>query len=136
MNKVLLYITGGVIIIGFLIWMFVFRGNTTKIFKSTKELELTYEMSAGIPFKRVYEIEDESVVQFVRSYIAKDENTGGKVGAPVYTTYVFKGLKEGQTKIIFKVVSIDDRDDTMSEVINIVKVDQEGNISLVEGESE
>ena len=88
-------------------------------------------MSAGIPFKRVIEIEDESIVELVKNYVSKDENTGGKVGAPVYMTYVFKGLKEGTTTIIYKVVSISEDSDVMSEEKSIVNVDKEGNITLV-----
>ena len=89
-------------------------------------------MSAGIPFKRIYEIEDESIVKLVKSYISKDENTGGKVGAPVYTSYVFQGLKEGTTTITFKVVSLEDENNIMSVDKNIVKVDIDGNISVLE----
>lgn len=100
--------------------------------KSAKELKLTYKMSAGIPFKRVYEIEDESIVQFVKSYIVKNENTNGKVGAPIYTAYVFKGLKEGVTSITFKIISITDENNVMSEEKNKVEVDKNLNITLVE----
>ncbi len=74
--------------------------------KDPKVLELTYEINAGIPFKWEYEIEDESIVKFVKSYVLKDENTGAKAGASVYTNYVFEGLKEGTTTITFKTVSI------------------------------
>ena len=51
--------------------------------KNTKELELTYKINAGIPFKWEYEIEDSRVVSFVKSYVIKNENKGGIVGAPV-----------------------------------------------------
>ena len=104
--------------------------------KDTKELELTYELNAGIPFKRIFEIEDPTIVEFVRSYVLKDENVNGIVGASVYTNYVFKGLKEGTTTITFKVISITDENDVMSEDKNIVKVDQEGNITLIKNEQE
>ena len=104
--------------------------------KTSKELELTYEMNAGIPFKRIYEIEDESIVSSVKSYVSKNENYGAITGASVYTTYVFKGLKEGITTITFKVVSIDDDNDVMSEDKNVVKVDKDLNITLVEEEND
>lgn len=98
--------------------------------KSSKELELTYKISAGIPYKWVYKIDDESIVKFVKSYVLKDENKGGMTGAKVYTNYVFKGLKEGITSITFKCVSIED-DSVSEEEINRVQVDKEGNISLL-----
>ena len=99
--------------------------------KTSKEIEITYKISAGIPFKTVYEIEDESIVQFVDSYVFKDENVGAIAGAPVYTNYVFKGLKEGTTTIIFKSVSIDNPDDYFNKEIYKVKVDNDNNISIV-----
>lgn len=98
--------------------------------KNPKELELTYKINAGIPFRWEYEIEDESVVSFVKSYVIKDENKGGIVGAPVYTKYVFKGLKEGETTIIFKYVNFTEgRVDRVEK--HKVKVLENGNISLV-----
>ncbi len=103
-----------------------------KVFKNPKELELPYEMNAGIPFKRVYEIEDETVVEFVKNYIAKDENTNGKVGASIYTTYVFKGLKEGITTITFKVVSITGEYEDSEIVVHKVQVDNNLNISIID----
>ena len=99
-----------------------------------KELELTYEINAGIPFKWVYEIEDESVVEFVKRYVIQDDNNGGKVGASVYTNYVFKGLKEGETTITFKIVSITGEHEDSNIKIHKVKVDKDLNISLI-GES-
>lgn len=100
--------------------------------ESSKELELTYKISAGIPFKWEYEIEDEEVVSFVKSYIVKDGNKGAIVGAPIYTNYVFKGLKKGTTTITFKFVNI--TDGTISnEKKHVVKVDEDNNISLVTG---
>ena len=100
---------------------------------SSKELKLTYKINAGIPFRWEYEIEDESVVQFVKSYVVKDENKGGIVGAPVYTAYIFRGLKEGETTINFKYVNF-----TEGEVTGVekhkVKVDKDKNISLISEE--
>ena len=98
--------------------------------KSSKELELTYKISAGIPFKWQYEIEDPDVVSFVKSYVVRNENKGAIVGAPIYTKYVFKGLKKGETTITFKIVSI--TDGTVSnEEKHKVKVDENNNISLI-----
>ena len=99
--------------------------------KSSKELELTYEINAGIPYKWVYEIEDPTIIEFVKSYVLKDDNTGSIVGASVYTNYVFKGLKEGVTTITFKCISITDETDIWKEEKTKVKVDKDGNISIV-----
>ena len=108
-------------------------GETPK--ENPKQLELTYEMNAGIPFKWEYEIEDETVVKFVKSYVAKDDNKNGVVGASVYTNYVFEGLKEGTTTITFKTVSITGEYPDSNIEKNVVKVDKDLNISLVkEGE--
>ena len=89
-------------------------------------LELTMEKNAGIPFKWVYDIKDKDIVEFVKSYVSKDENTGSIVGAPVYTNYVFKGLKKGVTTITFKLVNIDNETDVFKEQVNT-----NNNISLV-----
>ena len=98
--------------------------------QNSKQLELTYKISAGIPYKWEYSIEDESVVGFVKSYVIKDENKGGKVGAPIYTNYVFKGLKKGTTTITFKFINITN-DNVESEEQHKIKVDEYGNISLI-----
>jgi len=96
-----------------------------------KDLKLTYEINAGIPFKWEYEIEDESIVGFVKSYVVRDDNKGGKVGASVYTDYVFKGLKEGTTTITFRTVSITGEYPDSNIEKNIVRVDKNLNVTLV-----
>ena len=94
---------------------------------STKELELTYEINAGIPFKREYEVEDNNIAEFARSYVVRDDNKCGIVGASVYTNYVFKGLKEGTTKITFKYVNFT-TGEVFEERTHVVKVDKDNNI--------
>lgn len=98
---------------------------------SSKELELTYEINAGIPFKWEFEIEDESIVEFKKSYVVKDENKNGLVGGKVTTNYVFTGKKEGVTKVTFKYVSITNEDYPSKEEVHTIKVDKDKNISLV-----
>ena len=98
---------------------------------SSKQLELTYKINAGIPYRWEYKIEDENIVKFVKSYTVKDENKGGKVGAPVYTKYIFKGLKEGKTTVTFKLVNFTDGT-VESEDKYKVKVDKNNNISILE----
>ena len=71
----------------------------------SKQLELTYDINAGIPFKWEVEVEDESIVKYVKNYVIEDENKGGLVGGKVSRNYVFKGLKKGTTTIVFKSLS-------------------------------
>ena len=97
-----------------------------------KEVEITKEISAGIPFRLEYEIKDKDIVEFVKSYVVKDENTGGKVGAKVHTNYVFKGLKEGSTDITFRAVSITGEHDSFDETVYHIIVDKELNIRISE----
>ena len=136
MNKVaMIIIIVGIILIGvgFFVYKSVSKDNPTeepKPEKNPKELEIMKEINAGIPFKWEIEIEDKEIVEYVKSYVVKDENTGGKVGAKVYTNYVFKGLKEGSTNIVFKFVNftnnIVDYEDKYP-----VHVDKDLNISLI-----
>ncbi len=99
--------------------------------KNLNELELTYEINAGIPFKWQYVIEDESIVEFVKSYVIRDDNKGGLVGASVYTNYVFRGLKEGTTTITFQYVNFTNGNKIFEERKHIVRVDDKLHISLV-----
>ena len=97
---------------------------------SSKQLELTYEINAGIPFRWEYEIEDESIVKFVKSYVVRDDNKGAIVGASVYTNYVFEGVKEGETVITFKFVNF--TENTVENTVDHhVKVDKDGNITEI-----
>lgn len=98
--------------------------------KNSNKLELTYEINAGIPYRWEYEIEDESIVKFVKSYVIRDDNKDGIVGASIYTNYVFEGLKEGKTHITFKYVNFVDNI-VEKEEKHTVRVDKRGKISLV-----
>ena len=100
--------------------------------ENSKEIEITKVISAGIPFRWEYEIKDKDIVEFVRSYVIKDENTGGKVGAKVHTNYVFKGLKEGNTDITFRVVSITNEYEPYDETVYHIIVDKDLNIRITE----
>lgn len=127
MNKIILISLIIIIIIGTL---FIILKTKKPIKESSKQLELTYKINAGIPFKWEYAIENPKIVKFVKSYVVKDENKGAIVGAPVYTNYVFKGLKEGTTTITFKYVNFTEGTIT-EERKHTVKVDENNNISLV-----
>ena len=95
------------------------------------ELELTYSSNGGVPFEWVYEIGDESIVTFVKSYDEVDKKDKYLDGAPVKTVYVFKGLKEGETTITFKYKSLAVEGEISMEEVNTVRVSEKGKISLV-----
>ena len=118
-----------IVVIMCLLLLFINNGSNGKKSNTSKQLELTYKTNAGVPFNWEYEIEDDKIVKFVRSYVVKDENKGGIVGAPVYTNYVFKGLKKGRTTITFKYVNFVDGKVANVEK-NIIVVDDNNNISL------
>ena len=124
MNSKVLIVFGVFIIV---IVIFVLIKTVVLNNDSTKELELTYEINAGIPFKWEWEIENEEIAEFVKSYVVRDDNKGGIVGASVYTNYVFKGLKEGTTKITFKYVNFT-TGEVFEEKTHVVKVDKDNNI--------
>lgn len=128
-KKIIIGITIVVAVVFLLILVLI--GIKYIVKEDTKKLEITKEINAGIPFKWEYTIEDSSIVKCSKVYILKDENTNGKVGAPVYKNYVFKGLKEGKTTVIFKFVSITDEDYPSEEEKYNIRVDKDLNISLV-----
>ena len=127
MNTKLLIGIGIIIVIVIIVLIILLHKKS-----NPKEIEITREISAGIPFRLEYEIKDEDVVEFVRSYVVKDENTGGKVGAKVHTNYVFKGLKEGNTDITFRAVSITGEHDSFDETVYHIIVDKDLNIKIAE----
>lgn len=126
-RKVILYSLVMMIFVLIVLVLFMVIKNLKN--EGSKELELTYTINSGIPYKWEFEIEDESIVKFVRKH---DIEVGqdGIAGAPVSTNYVFKGLKEGKTTITFKKVSIVDGS-VEEESKNTIKVDKKLNISLV-----
>ena len=104
--------------------------NGLKSIKHSKELELIYKINAGIPFRWDFEVVDTSVVEFVKKEIVKDENVGAICGAPVYTKYMFRGLKKGKTNIIFKFVYFDDESVKIKDNYSIT-VDDDLNVTIV-----
>jgi hypothetical protein len=133
MNKVVMIIISVVVLlgVGLLVYKLVSKDKPEDPKqKNPKELEIMKDISAGIPYKWEVEIEDESIVEFVKSYVVQDDNTDGKVGAKIYTNYVFKGLKEGSTNIVFKFVNFTNNI-VDSEDKYPVHVDKDLNISLI-----
>ena len=88
-----------------------------KLFKKKENknlLDITYNESSGIPFKWEYEIEDNTICEFAKT-ISKVEKTKEPIcGGKVDTHFLFKGLKQGTTKIIFKYVNF--ADNYLSEI--------------------
>lgn len=125
MNKGLL---GLIIILSVIILLLIIN-------KKPKNLELTYSINAGIPFKWEVEIEDETVVKLKKSYVTKNENKGTIVGGKVYTKYIFEGLKEGKTAITFKYINITNEIPAKEEKYNI-KVDKNKNIIILKNKEE
>lgn len=128
-KKIIIGIT--IVVAVVLLLILVLIGIKYIVKEDTKKLEITKEINAGIPFKWEYVIEDESIVKLEKSYVLRDDNKNGMVGASVYTNYVFKGLKEGKTTVIFKFVSITDEDYPSEEEKYNIRVDKDLNISLV-----
>ena len=125
MNKKILIILGIIILLIIVVVVIIINKDN-----DGKRIELTYKSNCGVPFKWEYTIEDPTIVEFVKSYELKNENKGAIVGAPIYTNYVFKGLKEGTTKVIFKYVSITDGH-VAKEEVNTMQVDKNKNIAIV-----
>ena len=94
-----------------------------------KELELTYKTNKGVPYKWEYVIEDETIIEFVGTKDITSKEDKELLGGPVYTNYIFRGLKKGVTMVTFKYVSIIDGSIDKEEKLT-VKVDKYKNISL------
>ena len=119
----------GLVIVIFIVISFVIIKYVPKK-DNSKQLELTYDINAGIPFRWEVEVEDESIVKYVKNYVVEDENKGGLVGGRITRNYVFEGLKEGTTTISFKYVYFTENR-VEKEEKHTVKVDKDLNISLV-----
>lgn len=125
MNKFVLIVIV-VIIILFLVVKNIGGGHSNN-YSSEKELIISYEINSGVPFKWEYDIEDNGIVTFVKSYVLSDDKDEVIDGANVTTNYVFKGLKEGTTTITFKCISLADGKVTIVEK-HKVRVDKDLNI--------
>ena len=125
MNKKLLIGIGIIFVVVVLVVLKILVPNLS----GSKELELTYKTNSGVPYKWEYKIEDESIVEFVKTKDITSEEDKTLNGGPIYTNYIFKGLKQGKTTITFKYINITDGSIDKEETIT-VKVDENKNISL------
>lgn len=114
----------------FVVVLFVILGIVISNVTGSKELELTYKTNGGVPYKWEYKIEDESIVQLVKTKDITSKKDKELLGRPIYTNYIFKGLKEGKTTITFKYINITDGSINKEEKVT-VKVDRNNNISLL-----
>ena len=123
MNKKIIIGIGLILLVVFFVIVCIFSQS------GYKELELTYKTNGGVPYKWEYKIEDESIVQFVKTKDITSVEDKKLDGGPVYINYIFKGVKEGKTTITFKYINIIDGSVEKEEKIT-VKVDKNKNISL------
>lgn len=110
-----------------------------KLFKKKEKidpnlLDITYSVSSGIPFRWEYVIEDESIIKFEKINYVSEKTKEPICGGNVDHHYLFKGLKRGKTKIIFKYVNF--ADNYLSEIETYkVEVDKDNIIKLISKES-
>ena len=104
-KKVLIGIVVVVLIAAIIGTCFLLLNNNNK---GAKTVELNYKSNGGVPYKWEYTIEDPSIVKLEETKVIDDQNKDGMVGAPITTSYIFKGLKEGTTTVTFKYVSVVD----------------------------
>lgn len=94
-----------------------------------ENLEITMKSNAGVHYEWIYEIENKSIIKFVKNYVV-DKNDSLE-GGYISTNYVFKGLKKGESKVIFKYVDISDHSNIAKTEELLLKVDSHKNVSLV-----
>ena len=97
--------------------------------EGSKTIELTYKTNGGVPYRWEFEIEDESIVKFVGTKDITPNEYKNLDGGPVYTNYIFEGLKKGKTTVTFRYISIVDNSIEEENTITL-KVDENKNISL------
>lgn len=101
--------------------------------KKSNKLEIVYDISSGIPFRWEYEIKDNSVCEFVKVKSKGEKKRKPICGGNVQNTYIFRGLKSGKTKIIFKLINIADNNISEVDEYNI-EVDDDNNTILLSKE--
>lgn len=97
---------------------------------SSKKIEISYDISSGIPFRWEYEIEDNTIVELIKKETKGEKTKEPICGGKLTIKYIFKGIKEGKTKIVFKLVNFADNYIDREEVYNI-SVDKNHNIKII-----
>ena len=97
---------------------------------SSKKIEISYDISSGIPFRWEYEIEDNTIVELIKKETKGEKTKEPICGGKLTIKYIFKGIKEGKTKIVFKLVNFADNYIDREEVYNI-SVDNNHNIKII-----
>lgn len=121
-----------VLIVIFIVILIIVLTKIISIYKKMKNkyLIINKKISAGIAFKWEFEIEDKTKVEFIENRVLKNKAKKNLCGGPIYTDYIFRGLSQGETKIIFRFKSItNEHPDSVEEYI--VRVDEHNNIYLV-----
>ena len=96
----------------------------------SKKIEISYKISSGIPFRWEYEIEDESIVKLMKKETRGEKTKVPICGGQLNIKYIFKGIKEGNTRIIFKLVNFADNYIDREEEYK-VSVDEKLNIKII-----
>ena len=97
---------------------------------SSKKIEISYDISSGIPFRWEYEIEDNTIVELIKKETKGEKTKEPICGGKLTIKYIFKGIKNGKTKIIFKLVNFSDNHIEREEKYD-VSVDEKLNIFLL-----
>ena len=95
MKKRVIVIIIGLLIIGGVIALIMCLN------KNSREFEIVKETNGGVPLQWEYEIEDTSIVEFVKLTSEVPESDKYTAGGRVYQHYKFKTVKEGETIITF-----------------------------------
>lgn len=101
------------------------------LFKN-KYLIIHKETSAGIPLEWHYRIEDPSIVELDK--VENNQPNKRLKGGPIYKDFYFKGLKQGETTIIFEFIHVNGRIDSTD--YHKVIVDKKLNIQEKRNENE
>lgn len=123
------------VIIGIIVGILLIIGSVALVIlnpfgERNKNIEFTVRTNGGVPFKWEYEIEDENIVKFVKTYEREESKNTLVEGGPVYINYVFKGNKKGTTKVKLRYVNITDGS-VAKEEVHTLKVDSKHNVTLV-----
>ncbi|MBR6168945.1 protease inhibitor I42 family protein [Candidatus Saccharibacteria bacterium] len=94
-------------------------------------VKITLETNGGVPYKWLYEIGDDSVIEYVG--VESKDLDPGMDGGSVEETYSFKALKTGETDVVFEYKDItEDGGDAIETKVYHMTVDDKLDISVEE----